>query len=103
MAKDIDNALLRLVEALKDTDEYREYMRAKAKITPADMENIRSYKNLRASLMMSPSEENENRAKEICKNLMLDLDTRNYMLCEKKILSMVAGIYDEIGSGLKII
>lgn len=53
--------------------------------------------------MMSPSEETENRAREICKNLMLDLDTRNYMLCEKKVLSMVAGIYDEIGSGLKII
>lgn len=34
---------------------------------------------------------------------MLDLDTRNYMLCEKKVLSMVAGIYDEIGSGLKIV
>lgn len=101
--KNVENAVGKLVAALADTKEYREYMKARAKIAPDEMESVNAYKRLRASLMMNHSDEDERRAKELGSRLLLNPDTRNYMLCEKRILSMVAGIYDEIGSGLKIV
>lgn len=96
----IENAVEKLIAAMADTDVYREYSKARDRVAPAEMENINSYKRLRASLMENSSPEDEYRAKELCRSLMLNPDTRNYILCEKKILNMVAGVYDDIGSGL---
>lgn len=101
--KKIESAVEKLIAAMADTDVYKEYSKAKEKVAPSEMENINHYKRLRASLMTNYSAEDENKAKELCRTLMLNPDTRNYILCEKKILNMVAGVYDDIGSGLKIV
>lgn len=101
--KNIENAVENLVVALVNTDEYQRYLKAKSKISQGEFEKIDSYKYLRTSLMENHSAEVEERAKELYKNLMVNPDTRDYIICEKRILNMVTGVYDEIGKGLSII
>ena len=98
----LKNAVDGLIAALAGTETYRDYMRAKERIAPSQMEQIDSYKRLRGSLMSDYSAENAARVREMGRNLMLDKTMRNYILCERKMLNMVTGVYDSIGDGLKI-
>ena len=98
----LKNAVDGLIAALAGTEAYRDYMRAKERIAPSQMEQIDSYKRLRGSLMSDYSAENAARVREMGRNLMLDKTTRNYSLCESKVRTMVTGVYERKGDGLKI-
>jgi len=95
------NRVDELVSALADTSVYREYTQAKSTITNDELEKINSYKGLKIKLINTYSSEDDRRARELYRKLMLNSKTRNYMLCEKRFLNLVTGIYDEIGSGLE--
>ena len=61
----LKNAVDGLIAALAGTEAYRDYMRAKERIAPSQMEQIDSYKRLRGSLMSDYSAENAARVREM--------------------------------------
>ena len=47
--------------------------------------------------------ETENTANELYRELSINEDIKEYMLCEKALSCMVADIYDKIGKRLNIV
>lgn len=89
-----------LIEALRNTDEYKQYKEAADSITVDELEKINEYKRLRFEAVSSGTQGENDESVSLYSRLMLNTVTRNYMLCEKKIYTIVSDIYDEIGRQL---
>ena len=84
-----------LIEALRNTDEYKRYKEAADSITVDELEKINEYKRLRFEVVNGGAHGENDESVRLYSKV-----TRNYMLCEKKIYNIVADIYDEIGRQL---
>lgn len=91
-----------LASVLTDTDVYRDYITKRKTITKDDTEKITEFKKLRAKAIMYGSKEDEYRASELYRALMLKHSTREYLLSEKRLLRTINGIYDDIVSKLDL-
>lgn len=89
-----------LIEALCNTDEYKQYKEVADSITVDELEKINEYKRLRFEAVNGGVHGENDESVRLYSKLMLNAVTRNYMLCEKKIYNIVADIYDEIGRQL---
>lgn len=89
-----------LIEALRNTDEYKQYKEVADSITVDELEKINEYKRLRFEAVNGGAHGENDESVRLYSKLMLNTVMRNYMLCEKKIYNIVADIYDEIGRQL---
>lgn len=97
LVEKIDKAVDELISALSETDICIKYKEALKNISNEDMEMIKDFKNHRELSLKTNSYEDKYKAEELYRNIMLSYNTRNYMLCEKKILRVVTDIYNKIG------
>ncbi len=92
-----------LAAVLTDTDVYKDYITKRKTITKSDTEKIAEFKELREKAIMCGSKEDEYRASELYRALMLRSATREYLLSEKRLLRTINGIYDDIVSNIDIL
>ena len=100
--KNVQDSVNNLVKVIADTGIYRDFKEAREKVSAEELEKIGLYKKLRLELINRYTGEDDFRAKELYRKLMLNADTRNYILCEKRLSNLIAGVYDEIGEELEV-
>ena len=93
--KEINELINELAAQISYTNEYRSFKAAE--------EKIKRYKCLKIKLINTFSVEMENTANELYRELSINEDIKEYMLCEKVLSGMVADIYDKIGKRLNIV
>ena len=101
--KEINELINELAAQISYTNEYRSFKAAEEKISSDELEKIKRYKCLKIELINMFSVEMENTANELYRELSINEDIKEYMLCEKALSCMVADIYDEIGKRLNIV
>ena len=101
--KEINELINELAAQISYTNEYRSFKAAEEKISSDELEKIKRYKCLKIKLINTFSAEMENTANELYRELSINKDIKEYMLCEKVLSGMVADIYDKIGKRLNIV
>ena len=92
-----------LISAIKDTEIYKEYIRAAKETDVESAEKIKRYKELMKAAAESKSQDGMGQAEALYREIMLNPETRRLAVCEKRLLKLVTEIYDEIGSQIDII
>ena len=90
-----------LISAIKDTEIYKEYIRAAKETDSESAQKIKRYKELMKA--ENKSQDGMAQAEELYREIMLNPETRRLAVCEKRLLKLVTEIYDEIGSQIDII
>lgn len=86
-----------MATAIAETDIFRRFVVAKEKINENELENINSYKCLKAKLINEYSAETENEANKLYSDMMPNSHIREYIECERRLYGLITDIYNEIG------